>query len=102
MTANAMKGDRERCLASGMDGYVSKPVKRDALFAEIKRFMESASPESEPPETEPPETEPPETEPTGKPSSDKTDRQGSVQPRHLSHRIDFSIATDSSRFPAVC
>jgi CheY-like chemotaxis protein len=37
MTANAMEGDRERCLEAGMDGYVSKPVKREALFAEIER-----------------------------------------------------------------
>ena len=51
MTANAMKGDQERCLQAGMDGYVSKPVQRDALFAEIKRFTESAATPSEPPET---------------------------------------------------
>jgi CheY-like chemotaxis protein len=39
MTANAMKGDREQCLAVGMDGYVSKPVKRQTLFAEIDRVL---------------------------------------------------------------
>jgi CheY-like chemotaxis protein len=37
LTALAMPGDRERCLEAGMDGYVSKPVKREALFAEIER-----------------------------------------------------------------
>jgi CheY-like chemotaxis protein len=38
LTAHAMKGDRERCLASGMDGYASKPLKADTLGEEIKRL----------------------------------------------------------------
>ena len=36
MTANAMHGDRETCLAHGMDGYVSKPIKRSELLAAIE------------------------------------------------------------------
>jgi len=36
MTANAIKGDRERCLESGMDDYVSKPVLPEELFQAIE------------------------------------------------------------------
>ncbi len=38
MTAHAMAGDRERCLAAGMDGYVTKPVNRETLIAEVERL----------------------------------------------------------------
>ena len=43
LTAHAMKDDQARCLAAGMDAYVSKPVKADELFATIDRFCMAAS-----------------------------------------------------------
>ncbi len=39
MTAHAMKGDQELCLAAGMDGYVSKPIRTCELFATIERLV---------------------------------------------------------------
>jgi signal transduction histidine kinase/HPt (histidine-containing phosphotransfer) domain-containing protein len=38
MTANAMVGDRERCISAGMDEYVSKPVRPEALQAMLEKF----------------------------------------------------------------
>lgn len=42
MTANALKGDRERCLASGMDDYISKPIDPDHLESVLTSYVDQA------------------------------------------------------------
>jgi CheY-like chemotaxis protein len=44
LTANAMQGDRELCLAAGMDDYISKPVKMHEISAAIRRQFGKAGP----------------------------------------------------------
>jgi signal transduction histidine kinase/CheY-like chemotaxis protein len=39
LTANALKGDQKRCLAAGMDGYVSKPIRTGELFEAIENLI---------------------------------------------------------------
>jgi CheY-like chemotaxis protein len=43
LTANAMEGDRERCLAAGMDDYVSKPIQREQLKRALDRWAPTRS-----------------------------------------------------------
>jgi CheY-like chemotaxis protein len=39
MTANAMQGDREKCLSAGMDGYISKPIRVEELVESLSQFQ---------------------------------------------------------------
>jgi len=48
MTANVMAGDRERCLAAGMNDYLAKPIRHDVLYATLARWTGRQAPPVEP------------------------------------------------------
>jgi signal transduction histidine kinase/DNA-binding NarL/FixJ family response regulator len=54
MTANAMRGDRELCLAAGMDDYLHKPIKPAQLLGLLNRYAGMAAPSGRPPTALPP------------------------------------------------
>ena len=83
MTANAMKGDREQCLAAGMTDYVPKPIQADLLGATIRRYIgQGASPATEAaegatnPAGEPPAGTPAARQPAEAPPATKAGAEG--------------------------
>ena len=44
LTANALKGDKEKCLAAGMDDYIGKPIKREAVEKLLNRWLKADTP----------------------------------------------------------
>lgn len=42
MTAHALKGDEERCIATGMDAYISKPIRTNELFTTVEKFLDKS------------------------------------------------------------
>ena len=43
MTANAMVGDREKCIAAGMNDYITKPIKREMVFKILEKWLDGQS-----------------------------------------------------------
>jgi Amt family ammonium transporter len=58
LTADAISGDREKCLSAGMDGYVTKPINTEELFAAISALTGPARPAPRIGEPAPPSTAP--------------------------------------------
>jgi len=55
LTAHAMKGDREKCLAAGMDGYLSKPIRSQELFEILDSYVTQRTEAGKDRQTVPPE-----------------------------------------------
>ena len=53
LTANALTGERERCLAAGMDGYLTKPLEQETLYAELCRWLRLTAGERDLPQPAP-------------------------------------------------
>jgi PAS domain S-box-containing protein len=91
MTANAMQGDRERCLAAGMDDYVSKPVRSAELFRAVE---ECAADAGGPPAPDPP----PATEPQQGLVFDEAHFRRSIGDQALMSQLIAIFPEDSEAF----
>jgi two-component system sensor histidine kinase/response regulator len=103
MTANALGGDRERCLEAGMDDYISKPVKQEMLSAAIEHWTLDRRPGSRLAETSAP-TSAGVTEDTVIDASVIAELRGlesSTDPQFLNRLIELFVEETPHRLEAI-
>ena len=100
MTANALGGDRERCLEAGMDDYVSKPVKRETLAEAIERWT-VRSPRHQPADVIEPASANPGNVIDSSVISELRGLQSSADPDFFNHLIDLFLEETPHRLAAI-
>src|SRR6185369_634664 len=83
MTANAMHGDREKCIAVGMDEYVPKPVRPEALQGALEKFPTLSASMPSAPQSNSPQPAVPSALPTNI-------QPGQTPPVDLDRLVEFS------------
>jgi CheY-like chemotaxis protein len=97
MTANAMKGDRERCLAAGMDDYIAKPLRSAELFQVVEQFaLPSAAPE--PAQPPPAPTSPSPRPQTETPPFDLAEFRESTGDEKLMRKLVAIFSEDAQKY----
>ena len=92
MTANAMQGEREKCLAAGMDDYIAKPIMLKSIEESLRRWTNHSV------QGAPPVTVPPPASPLPVPGRTAPDADGRIDWKRLAHLQDLSRKRDPTMF----
>jgi PAS domain S-box-containing protein len=97
MTANAMKGDRELCLAAGMDDYIAKPLRSAELFHVVEQFS-PRTPAQDADQTSGDAESPANRTPAAEPPFDLAEFRESTGDEKLMRKLVSIFAEDSQKY----